>query len=180
MRKKWLDFCDLDLIFIRFWWPRPYFQDHYLIHTQNVSLMCTLSYESIDGILPKLAQMHHWDWGKKWLDFGDLISFSRSHRHFETQMLIGKSLCAYYTLNQWLEFEQTSTNRLLGHGKEVIRFLWPGPRFQGHYIIKTLTMSLVRTLSFFLISWKRSNGYSSISADTFISIMCTNVRKIKD
>ena len=65
-----------------------------------------------------------------------LISFSRSHRHFKSQILIEKSLCAYYFLNQWLEFYQTSTRTSLGHGKEVIGFWWPWPHFQGNYIIK--------------------------------------------
>ena len=32
---------------------------------------------------------------------------------------------------------------------------------------------------FFLISWKRSDGCSSISADTLISIRCTYIRKSK-
>ena len=79
------------------------------------------------------------------------ISFSRSQWHFETLILIEKSLCAHYTciLNQWLKFYQTSTDRWLGHRKEVIRFWWPWPHFQGHYIIKTLKMILVCTL----ISW---------------------------
>ena len=40
-------------------------------------------------------------------------------------------------------------------------------------------MSPVCTLSFSLISWKRSDGYSSISADTFISILCTYIRKVR-
>ena len=35
---------------------------------------------------------------------------------------------------------------LLGHGKEMIRFLWPWPLFQDHYIIKTPEMSLVKSL----------------------------------
>ena len=73
--------------------------------------------------------------------------FSRSHRHFETQILIEKSLSAHYNLNQWLEFDQTSTDASLGHGKEVVRFWWPWPHFQGHYFIKTLKMSLMCTLS---------------------------------
>ena len=58
-----------------------------------------------------------------------LISFSRSHRHFETQIFIEKSLCAHYLLNQWLEYYQTSIDTSLGHGKEVIRFWWPWPHF---------------------------------------------------
>ena len=65
-----------------------------------------------------------------------LISFSRLHWHFETQILIGKSLCAHYLLNQWLEFYQTSTDTSLGQGKEEIRFWWPWHHFQGNYIIK--------------------------------------------
>ena len=32
---------------------------------------------------------------------------------------------------------------------------------------------------FFLISWKRSDGYSSISADTLISVRCTYIRESK-
>ena len=58
-----------------------------------------------------------------------------------------KSLYAHYLFNQWPEFDQTSTDKLLGRGKEVIRYRWPWPYFQGHYIIKTLKVSLVCTLS---------------------------------
>ena len=58
-----------------------------------------------------------------------------------------KSLCAHYLFNQWLEFDQTSTDTSLGRGKEVIRFWWPWPYFQGHYIIKPQKVSLVCTLS---------------------------------
>ena len=43
-----------------------------------------------------------------------LMSFSRLHQHFETQILIEKSLCAHYLLNEWLEFHQTSTDKSLG------------------------------------------------------------------
>ena len=51
-----------------------------------------------------------------------LNSFSRSHRHFETQIVIEKSLRAHYLLHQWLEFYQTSTDTSLEQGKEMIRF----------------------------------------------------------
>ena len=78
-----------------------------------------------------------------------LISFSRSHWQFETQILIGKSLCAHYLLNQWLEFYQTSTDTSLGQGKEVIRFWWPWPHFQGHYIIKTKNELCMHSISWF-------------------------------
>ena len=130
---------------IRFWWPWPHCQGHYMIKTLKMSLVCTLVSRVNWWNLTKLAQLHHWDRGMKILVTS--ISFSRSHRHFETQILIEKSLCAHYLLNQWLEFYQTSTDSLLGQGKEVIRFWWPWPHFQGHYIIKTLKISLVCTLS---------------------------------
>ena len=38
----------------------------------------------------------------------------------------------WYQFNQWLEFDQTSTYTSLGWEKEVIRFWWPWPYFQGH------------------------------------------------
>ena len=38
--------------------------------------------------------------GKKWLDFGDPDFISRSHRHFECQILTKQSLSALYLLNQ--------------------------------------------------------------------------------
>ena len=48
-----------------------------------------------------------------------LISSSRSHRHFETQILI---VCAHYLLHQWLEFDQTSTDTLTGRRKKWLDF----------------------------------------------------------
>ena len=70
----------------------------------------------------------------------ELLPFVKFHNAVE-------SLFAHCLFNQWLEFDQTSTDRSLGRGKEVIRFWWPWPYFQGHYIIKTLKVSLVCTLS---------------------------------
>ena len=58
-------------------------------------------------ILTKLAQTHYWEGGKKWLDFGDLVH------------------------------DQTCTDTVLGGRKEVIRFWWPLPHFQGHFQILT-------------------------------------------
>ena len=101
---------------IRFWWPWPHFQGHCIIKTLKMSLVCTLSYESNRWNLTKLAQIHHWDGGMKWLIWVTLISFSRSHWHFETQILIEKSLSAHYLLNQWLEFDQTSTDTCTSFG----------------------------------------------------------------
>ena len=51
-----------------------------------------------------------------------LTLFSRSHWYFETQILIEKCLCVHYPLNRHLEFDQSNSSTLLGHGKEVIRF----------------------------------------------------------
>ena len=57
---------------IRFWKPWPYFQGHYIIKTLK-SEPCVQSTSWINGWnLTKLAQIHHWDGGKKWLDFDDL------------------------------------------------------------------------------------------------------------
>ena len=80
------------------------------------------------------------------------ISFPRSHRHFEAQILIEKSLCAHYILNQWLEFHQTSIDISLGHGKEVIRFWWHWPHCQSHYIIKTKNQPCMHYISW-INSW---------------------------
>ena len=58
-------------------------------------------------------------WRNKWLDFGDLDLIFKVTRHFESQILIEKSLCAHYLLNQWLEFDQTSTDTSVGQGKKL-------------------------------------------------------------
>ena len=57
-----------------------------------------------------------------------------------------KSLCAHYLFKQWLEFDQTSTDTSSGWGKEIIRFWWTWPYFQGHYIINTQKVSLVNAV----------------------------------
>ena len=43
-------------------------------------------------------------------------------------------LSALYLLNQWVDFDQTCIDTLLGWGKEVFRFWWPWPPFQGRTI----------------------------------------------
>ena len=46
---------------------------------------------------------------------------------------VGISHCLHsYLLNQWVGFDQTCTDTLLGGRKEVIRFWWPWLYFQGH------------------------------------------------
>ena len=114
MGKKWLGLGDHDLIFK-------------VTSLYLTSFSSSLHYKDcknepcvhpISGLnrwnLFKLAQILHWDAGKKWLDFVTWTSFSRSHWHFETKLLIEKSLCAHYLLNQWLEFDQTSTDTPTG------------------------------------------------------------------
>ena len=44
----------------------------------------------------------------------------------------GCSLSALYLLNQLVEFDQTCTDTLLGGRKEVVRFWWHWPHFEGH------------------------------------------------
>ena len=78
-----------------------------------------------------------------------------------------KSLCAHYLFNQWLEFDQTSTDTSSGWGKEVIRIWGPWPYFQGHYIMNTKKVSLVCTLSFFL--------HILINIIRNLNIFCMNV-----
>ena len=64
-----------------------------------------------------------------------------------------KCLSASYLWNQMTDSGQTSYIVTLGWFKDLIRFLWPWPNFQGHHTIKTLKFSnfdqtkLVCTLS---------------------------------
>ena len=99
--KKWLDFGDLYLIFkvtpalwnsnfdrkklvctlyleprgkkmIRFWWPWLW-KWRSLHYKDSKSEPCVHSISWINRWnLTRLAQIHQWDWEKKWLDFGDL------------------------------------------------------------------------------------------------------------
>ena len=61
--------------------------------------------------------------GKKWLDFGDLdLIFkvtSRSHQHFECQILTKKSLSAPYPLNQIMDSGQTLCFECIGIIKRI-------------------------------------------------------------
>ena len=50
-------------------------------------------------------------------------------------------------LNQITDSGQTWYIVMLGWFKDLIRFWWPCPNFQGHYTIKIVKMSLVCTLS---------------------------------
>ena len=55
-----------------FWWPWPYFQGHHMTHTVK-NEPCLLSiWKPSWWILTKLAWLHYWERGKKWLGFDDL------------------------------------------------------------------------------------------------------------
>ena len=58
-------------------------------------------------------------------------------------------MCISFT-NGWNLTIETNTDTSSGWGKEMTRFWWPLPYFQGHYIINTQKLSLVCTPSFFL------------------------------
>ena len=76
-----------------------------------------------------------------------LTLFSRSHQPFELSHFDQKRLSAPYLLNQMMVSGQTSCIKTLGRFKDLIRFWWSWPNFQGHHTIKTLKMSLVCPLS---------------------------------
>ena len=142
----------------RFWWPWP----DSLHYKDSKSEPCVYSISWINRWnLTKLAQIHNWNWGKKWLDFDDLYLIFKVTPAFWNSDFDRKSLCAHFVLNQLMEFYQSTTGTSLGHWKEVNRFWWPWPHFQGHYIIKTLKMSLVCSLSHESIE-----GIWSTSTDT--------------
>ena len=54
--------------------------------------------------------------------FVTLILFSRSPHYKDSKNDLVKKLCADCHFNQWLDFDQTSTDASSGWGKEVIRF----------------------------------------------------------
>ena len=49
-----------------------------------------------------------------------------------------KMASLYHILKGWLDFDQTCTDILSGHEKELVRFLLPSPHFQCHGGIRRL------------------------------------------
>ena len=89
-----------------------------------------------ERILTNLTQTHYWEGGNKWLDFGDLGLISKitpALRNF--QILTKKSLSAPYLLNQMTDSGQASHIVTIGWFKDLIRFWWPWPNFQGQHTI---------------------------------------------
>ena len=116
------------------------------VHVVSV-LSALLSPEPMGGFWPNLYR-NIIGRGKKsdqiWVT---LTLFSRSHQHFELSRFDQKSLAAPYLLNQMTDSDQTPYIVIFGWFKDLIRFSWPWPNFQGKHAIKTVKMSLVCTLS---------------------------------
>ena len=85
----------------------------------------------MDGFWPNL-QKFIIGWGKKcWLHFDDLDPIFKVTRGLRFLEKAGKFLVRPYLLKEQMDFDHTCTSRLLGHVKELIRFWWPWPHFQG-------------------------------------------------
>ena len=50
-------------------------------------------------------------------------TLGRGKQGSKMDMMMMNDLCAHHLLNQWPEFDQTSTDTSLGRGKEVIKIL---------------------------------------------------------
>ena len=131
--KKWFDFGDLDLIFK----VTPTLNVKFVgVHVRVDSCLQSIFWTN-GWILTKLTQTHYWDGGKKWLDFGDLdliFKVTPALWNFDHKKLV----CTLMT---------DSGQIVTGWVKDLIRFWWPWPNFQGHHTIKTVKMSLVWALS---------------------------------
>ena len=64
-----------------------------------------------------------------WLDFGDIDPIFKVTGGLR---LLEHGLSASYLLKEWINFNQNCTSILLEHVKELIRFWWHWPHFQGH------------------------------------------------
>ena len=85
--KKWLDFGDLNLIF-KVTTLYKYSKSEPCVHTISWINRWNLT---------KLAQIHHWNWGKKWLDFGDLyLVFKVTPALWNSNFNTKKLVCTLY------------------------------------------------------------------------------------
>ena len=80
-----------------------------------------LSVHSISWInrwnLTKLAQIHHCDGGKKWLDFDDLDLIFKVTPALWNSNFVRKKLVCTLSLEPMLEFDRISTDTSIGRGK---------------------------------------------------------------
>ena len=76
-----------------------------------------------DGrILTKLAQIHCWEGGTSWLDFGDLGPIFKVTATFFN---VWNFVSVRYLMNQWTNLYQTCTDTMLGGCEKLIWFWWP-------------------------------------------------------
>ena len=83
----------------------------------------------------------------------EVINFRRSWHHFQGHTSTLKFpiwqkelVCTIYLLNQMTDSGQTSSIVRLGWFKELVRFWWPWPNFQGHHTLNIVKMSLMSAL----------------------------------
>ena len=82
-------------------------------------------------IFTRLAQIYHCEMEKNWLDFADLdLIFKVTEGHW----VLEKMACQHniFWTEWWMDLKQTCTDISLWNEKELIRFWWPWPYFQGH------------------------------------------------
>ena len=120
IEKNWLDFGDLDPIFKVILWLR--------LLENGLSAHCHLK-EWVDfDQTCTVPQLYCWDMQKNWLYFCDLDLIFKVTRGL---WLLENGFSPPYILKEWMDFDQTCTS-VLWHGKELIRFWWLLPDFQGH------------------------------------------------
>ena len=131
---------------IRFWWPWPNFQGHHTIKTKMI-LNCSLFLTNV-WIFYQICTERTLGQGK------EVIRFWRPWPHFQGHIGIlhvkfwPKNASAPYLLNQIKDSSQNLLIISLGKLKDLTRFWWPWPNFQGHHTLKTVQMSLVCSLFF--------------------------------
>ena len=110
-----------------------------------MSLVCTLSLNQLvdfDQTYTETPMGHGKEGIRFWRPWPHFQGHTSTLSYFDPQ----KSLSAPHLLNQMMDSGQTLCIVSLGYLKELVRFWWPWPNFQGHHTIKTVKMSLVCTL----------------------------------
>ena len=107
---------------IRFWWPWP----HFKVTGGLGFLENGLSAHYFQN---KLVHIYCCDMEKNWSDFSDLDLIFKVTQGLR---LLENGLSAPHLMKELMDFDQTCTTILLWHEKELIRFWWPWPHFQGH------------------------------------------------
>ena len=132
LKKNWLDFDDHD----------PFSRSHKGLICWKMACLHPISWRN-RRISTKLVHLYCCDIEKNWLDFDDLDPFSRSHKSLDCW----KMACLHPIMMEWIDFDQTCTTILLWHKKELIRFWWPWPHFQGDRRAQVFGKWLFCTLS---------------------------------